>query len=167
VKEYDILARRTTADVVISLENTSSSLISPAVYEAYSLPQIRDYVDVLHAHGKKAVLHMCGCLKALLPVIRGTGLDGINAVTPPPVGTTSFEDVLDAYGDDFLLFGGILCPTFFHRPDLKPDEIRAFLDRLYTPRLRRANLVLWLAVDGLATPLERFLSVGQWMAQRG
>ena len=42
-------------------------------------------------------------------------------------------------------------------------ELCAFLDRLYTPRIRRANLVLCLPVDGLPTPLERFLTVGQWM----
>jgi len=39
--------------------------------------------------------------------------------------------------------------------------------RLYTPRLRMANLVLWLAVDGLTTPLQRFLAVGQWMRGGG
>jgi hypothetical protein len=37
------------------------------------------------------------------------------------------------------------------------------LDRLYTPRIRRANLLLWLGADGLPTPLERFLWVGEWM----
>ena len=28
-------------------------------------------------------------------------------------------------------------------------------------------LVLWLAVDGLPTPLERFLAVREWMDKRG
>ena len=101
LQEYEIVARRTPAEVVVAMENTSSTLISPRLYRQYSLPQIRDYVDVLHRYGKIAVLHMCGHLKALLPAVRETGLDGINAVTPPPVGTTTFEDVLDAYGDDF------------------------------------------------------------------
>jgi len=165
LREYEILARRSPAEAVIPVENTSSTAISPALYRTYSLPQIRDYVDVLHARGKKAVLHMCGQLKALLPAIGETGLDGINAVTPPPVGTTFYEDVLDAYGDDFVLFGAILDPTVFHRPNLRPDELHDFLDRLYTPRLRRAHMVLWLAVDGLATPLERFQAVNKWMAR--
>jgi hypothetical protein len=167
LQEYEILARRTPAEVVIAMENTSSTLISPRLYRQYSLPQIRDYVDVLHRYGKIAVLHMCGHLKALLPVVRETGLDGINAVTPPPVGTTFFEDVLDAYGDDFLLFGGVLDPMVFQKPGLRGEELLQFLDGLYTPRLRRAPLVLWLAVDGLATPLERFQWVAQWMSAHG
>ena len=133
---------------MIPIENTSSTLISPDLYRTYSLPQIRDYVDVLHQHGKKAVLHMCGHLKALLPVVRETGLDGINAVTPPPVGTTFFEDVLDAYGEDFLLFGAILDPTVFHGPGVSHDQLRAFLDRLYTPRLRAPTWSSGLAPTG-------------------
>ena len=44
LREYDILARRTTAEVVIPVENTSSALISSRAVSAYSLPQIRDYV---------------------------------------------------------------------------------------------------------------------------
>jgi hypothetical protein len=167
LQEYEILARRTPAEVVIAMENTSSTLISPRLYRQYSLPQIRDYVDVLHRYGKKAVLHMCGHLKALLPVVRETGLDGINAVTPPPVGTTLFEDVLDCYGDDFLLLGAVLDPMVFQKPVLSCEELSQFLDGLYTPRLRRAPLVLWLAVDGLPTPLERFQCVARWMSVHG
>ncbi len=167
LREYEILARRTTAEVVIPVENTSSMAISPALYRDYSLPQIRDYVEVLHQHGKKAVLHMCGHLKALLPTIRETGLDGINAATPPPVGATYYEDILDAYGDDFVLFGAILNPTLFHKSDLSRNELHDFLDRLYTPRLRRAHMVLWIAVDGLTTPLDKFESVNQWMSNSG
>jgi hypothetical protein len=126
-------------------------------------PFFRDYVDVLHQHGKKAVLHMCGHLKALLPAIRETGLDGINAVTPPPVGNTSYEDVLELYGDDFVLFGAVLTPSVFHRPGVSRDELRSLLDQVYTPRLRRAHMTLWLAVDGLPTPLEKFQIVAEWM----
>ena len=48
LREYEILARRTPAEVVIPVENTSSTAISPTLYRTYSLPQIRDYVDALH-----------------------------------------------------------------------------------------------------------------------
>ena len=167
LQEYEIIARRTSAEVVVAMENTSSTLISPRLYRQYSLPQIRDYVDVLHRYGKIAVLHMCGHLKALLPAIRETGLDGINAATPPPVGTASFEEILDAFGDDFLIFGAIFAPTVFHKAGLDCDELSKCLDSLYTPRLRRARMVLWLAVDGLQTPLEKFQCVARWMLANG
>lgn len=128
-----------------------------------SLSRIRDYVDVLHSHGKKAVLHMCGHIRDLLPGIRETRLDGINVATPPPVGNTSCDDVLDFFGDDFLLFGAVFDPSVLHKSRLSREELHDCLARLYTPRLRRANIVLWLVVDGLTTPLEKFLAAGQWM----
>jgi hypothetical protein len=167
LQEYEIVARSTPAQVVVAMENTSSTLISPQFYRQYSVPQLRDYVDVLHRHGKIAVLHMCGHLKALLPAIRQTALDGINAATPPPVGTATYDDILDAFGDDFLIFGAVLAPTVFHKADLDCDELSKYLDNLYTPRLRRARMVLWLAVDGLQTPLEKFQCVARWMAANG
>ena len=165
-REYTLVAHHSPALAVIPVENTSSTMISPEVYRRYSLPQLRDYTDILHAHGKKMVLHMCGHLKALLPVIREVNADAFNATTPPPVGTTYFEDVFDLYDDDFPLLGGIFPPQILHRADVTPAEIQAALDTLYTPRIRRANLVLWVGVDGLPTPLERFQAVQHWMKQQ-
>ncbi|MGO8704034.1 MAG: uroporphyrinogen decarboxylase family protein [Candidatus Brocadiia bacterium] len=162
-QEYEIVARRTPAEAVIPVENTSSTLTSPAIYERYSLPQIRDYCDIMHRRGKKVVLHMCGLLRNLLPIVRRTGCDGYNATTPPTVGDTTFDAALHILGDDAVLFGGILNPGVFQKPAVTAKEMRAELDRLYTPRIRRANLLLWLAADGLATPLERFLWVAEWM----
>ena len=97
-QEYEIVARRTPAEAVIPVENTSSTLTSPAIYERYSLPQIRDYCDIMHRRGKKVILHMCGLLRNLLPIIRRTGCDGYNATTPPTVGDTTFDVALDILG---------------------------------------------------------------------
>jgi len=167
LEEYEILARRSQAEVIIPVENTSSSLTSPAIYARYSLPQIRDYVRVIHRHGKLAVLHMCGHLKALLEEIRRTELDGINGLTPPPVGDTRYEDVLDAFGEDFLILGGVFPPEIFHQTDLTYPQFSAALESLFTPRLRRARFLLWIGVDGLPTDLERFEMVQRWVEKRG
>ena len=61
----------------------------------------------------------------------------------------------------------IMAPSVFHRPSVSRDELHAFLEQLYTPRLRQAHLVLWVAVHGLPTPLEKFLAVAEWMEKRG
>jgi hypothetical protein len=166
-QEYEILARRTPAEAIIPVENTSSTLISPALYERYSLPQIRDYGDICRRHGKKMVLHMCGLLKNLLPIIRRADPGGYNAVTPPTVGDTTFEHAMDLLGEDVVIFGGIFNGNVFQKPGATRGEIHAELDRLYTPRLRRAHLCLWLGADGLPTELDRFLAVKDWMDRNG
>lgn len=161
-QEYEAVARLSEAEAFIAVENTSSTLTSPDIYRRYTLPHIREYANILHARGKKLVLHMCGNLKALLPVLKETRADAFNAVTPPPLGTTTFEDVLDAMGEDFVIFGGLMDASVVHKPDVTPREIHDYLDALYTPRLRRAHLVLWLGADGLPTPSDRFEALSDW-----
>lgn len=167
LQEWEIVARRSPARALIPVENTSTTLISPRLYRELSLPQLRDYADLCHAHGKLIIFHMCGLLKDLLPDICETGLDGINAATPPPHGDTPLEHVLDVCGEDFIILGGILNGSVFQAPDVTAAQMRAALEVLYTPRLRRAPLLLWLGADGLPTPLERFLWVRDWFAEHG
>ncbi len=167
MQEYEIVARRSPAPALMPVENTSTTLISPSLYRRYSLPQIRDFCGVCHRHGKKAILHMCGLLKGLLPELAETGLDGINALTPPPVGDLPFEHALDALGDGLIILGGILDPAVFQKRGLTRRELWRALDRLFTPRLRGAPFLLWLGADGLPTPLDRFLAVGDWVASCG
>lgn len=165
-EEYRLTAQRSPARVVISVENTSSQLTSPEYYRRYSLPHLRDFVDIMHGAGKVAILHMCGHLKALLPVIRETGLDGVHAMTPPPIGDTPWEMGLDVLGNDTIIMGLLsMCLTNPVLPN--PEDIRERLDALVTDRLRRANLILVAGADGTPLPAEPFCRVRDWIMQKG
>lgn len=166
-QEFDICARRVPCQAFMLVENTSTTMISPAIYEAYSLPQLQDYSGILHKHGKQAILHMCGHIRDLLPLVKQTGADGINATTPPTVGNTHYEAALDAMGEDTLIWGGILDPAVFQNASVGAEAIARTLDAIYTPRLRRSRFLLWLAADGLPTPVERFLAVRDWFLRHG
>ena len=167
VQEYEILARRTAAPAIVPVENTSSTLTSPSMYRQLSLPQIAEYARIVHKHGRKFILHMCGLLKGLLPVLKETHLDGINGLTPPTVGDTPYEAALDALGEGLILLGAGFPGQVFQKPGATAGEIQSTLDSLDTPRLRRARLLLWMGADGLPTPLERFLAVREWMDRHG
>jgi len=164
---YEIYCRLSPAGVIMPVENTSTMLISPALYRKYTVPHLRDYAEIIHRHGKKMVLHMCGHLKGLLPYFRETGLDGINALTPPPIGDTPYELALDVLGDDFVLLGVSFNGAVFQSPFSTVSDIHRELDRVYTPRVRKANLVLSLFADGIPTDLWRFMAVRDWMEKNG
>ncbi len=166
-QEYEIVARAAPSPGLIAVENTSTTLLSPEIYRRYSLPHVRDYADIAHAHGRKLILHMCGHLRNLLTTLAETGMDAVNALTPPPVGDCPFEHALDVLGEDLVILGGIFPPEVLHRPAVTPEEIHRALDTLYTPRIRRANFLLWVAVDGLPTPIERFQAVADWFDRNG
>jgi hypothetical protein len=151
-------------EVVTLCENTSTRYISPDVYRRYNMPHVCDFVDIMHAQRKTALIHMCGHILDILPDIKQTRLDGVHALTPPPTANTPWETALDILGEDIIIIG-LLDPTVFCSGPV--GEIGAALDLLYTPRLRRAHFCLALGADGIAVPLERFLAVKQWMERRG
>ena len=149
------------------MARTSTSLISPNQYRTYCKPHLAAYLKILRDAGRLSVLHMCGLLRNLLPLLARTGMDGINALTPPPFGDCPFEYVLDTLGDDLVILGGLFPGDILHRPDVTAEDIWHELDALYTPTIRGANFLLWIGVDGLPTPLWKFAAVAEWMERNG
>jgi len=142
-------------------ENTSTYYISPKVYAKYNMPHQREFVEIVKAAGKTALLHMCGHVRDLLPLIRETGCDGIHTLTPPPTGNTPWEEALDVIGEDLIIMG-CLDPTIWVSGPV--EGIGPALDALITPRLREANFVLAPMSDGIPVPLKRFEAIRDWMA---
>jgi uroporphyrinogen-III decarboxylase len=120
----------------------------------------------MHAFGKKAIVHMCGHLKALLPEIKETGIDGIHALTEPPVGTCSFENALDVLGEDLIIIG-TLDPHVFLSPTAKPEEIEAAIKRIFNDRIKESNFILCARADGTPTPLWKYEMVKRAVEKYG
>ena len=155
---------RNPCSISVLCENTSTHFISPDVYRKFNGPHVRDFVDIMHDAGRRAVIHMCGHVRGILPDIKRTGLDGVHALTPPLTGDTPWELALDVLGEETFIVG-LLDPSVWCVGPVK--SIGPALDALYTPRLRRARFVLCLAADGLDVPYERFAAVKTWMERNG
>jgi uroporphyrinogen-III decarboxylase len=123
--EYYEVAAEAPGEVVRSFEDTSTTLISPELYRDWCLSQLQDYRDICRARGKLFVPHMCGLLKGVLPELRDTGLDGIEAVTPPPLGDTPIGLAREMLGPEVTLIGG-LDPTQF--VGATPDRTREMIE---------------------------------------
>lgn len=132
------------ATVIQFNENTSSSLISPSYYREHSLPHVRDYADLAHRHGKRFIVHMCGLLNALLDCFPETGMDGIHAVTPPPIGDTHYSTIRDRYGDQFVIIGRLNAQLWIGK---RRDEILGILQRMILKSLVQTPFALWITRD--------------------
>jgi len=88
LSQLEITAEHSPADMVYLFEDTSTTLISPTQYKDYCFDMINDYGRTLNAGGKLLALHMCGHLKALLPILNETVSDIFEALSPPTVGDT-------------------------------------------------------------------------------
>ena len=91
-RKAEIMADCSPYPVIYSVENTSTTLISPELFRRYCLPHLRDYGHIITGAGKIHLLHMCGKLKLLLSDIDTLPATGVEAFTTPPVGSTTFPD---------------------------------------------------------------------------
>ncbi len=153
------VASATPADLVVSVENTSTSLTSPAQFEAYCLPHLIDYGRIIEAAGKMHELHMCGLLKALLELIDTIPASSIEAYTAPTLADTRLAEGRRRAPSKCLV-GGTTCMTW-----LKPiDDIKAFIAGELEACGDHRRIVLTTA--GVAPPAccaETFRAVGDWI----
>jgi len=156
---YEVMAE-SPVEVQCIVENTDSRLVSPKIYEKYSLKHVKDFVDKIHAHGKIAIVHMCGKINDLLPLIKQTGLDGIDCLTPRPTGDVDFRGVYQIFGNKFVIHGA-LDPTKW-LPDYRTvDDIERSIEELIRDILDRP-FILCTAADGIpGIPIEKFKAIGK------
>ncbi len=159
--EYEIIAADFPGNTVVSVENTSTMMISPIIYEELSLKQVTGFIDTMHKHGKIALLHMCGHLRGLLSLIKKTNCDGIHALSPPPIGDTPFELALDELGKSLIIIG-TADSTLFHDKKTNRTAIRSMLDSIFTEKVKKANFLLWIVTDGIPADVEKFFWVNEW-----
>ena len=114
-------------DYVVSVENTSTTLLSPTVFEKYPWRHLSEYAQIITEHGKSHVLHMCGKLKALLPKIDELGSCSIEAYSSPPVGDTTIADRA-ALSPHTSIIGGTCATLWLKSADEICAEVEQDLD---------------------------------------
>ena len=105
LRKTEWLAAHSPSDVLYLVENTSTTLISPAQYRRFNVPHLRAYGERTRAAGRLLILHMCGHLKKLLPDLARIPADGFEAFTSPTVGNTTLLDGRGACPDQTLIGG--------------------------------------------------------------
>lgn len=157
--QVELLAERTPADLVVSTENTSTTLIGPPQFSKYCLRHLRDYGRAVEAAGKMHELHMCGHLKALLGEIETIPAASVEAFTSPTLGNTRLADGR-AGAPSKTLVGGTNVNVW-----LWPVErIRQYIlaELAACPDSRRVVLTT-AGVAPPGCPAETFRHIGQWL----
>lgn len=101
----EILADKWPGDMIYSTENTSTTLISPEQYRTYCYPHIQEYGRIVTGAGRLFVLHMCGHLRLLLPMLATLPVRAFEAFTSPTLGDTTLLDGRTACPDVCLIGG--------------------------------------------------------------
>jgi hypothetical protein len=146
------------AEVVIAYSaDITTRLVSPRLFQRYALPYLQEYARLLHAAGKLFVIHTCGDVRALLPLMRRSGIDGIDSLSEPPLGNTPFEVAMEVLGEGVCLVGGVspivLCNG-------TPDDVRRHVLDLFRRLPSRRNVLLCTSdATAYGTPLANLRAV--------
>ena len=120
VKELLSILSARTVDIVKKLDNTkiellevsetdtTTSLISPKIFEEFVLPYDRKIIKAAHNAGIKTTFHDCGKCMDILELIVETGTDAIETLAPPGIGgDADLVEIKRRVGDKVCLIGGI------------------------------------------------------------
>jgi uroporphyrinogen decarboxylase len=106
-------------------------LFSPATFRRFVVPYLQQVVEMTHRHGKKFLLHVCGAVRPLLPMIVDCGVDLLEPIQVRAEGMDPAE-LKREFGRDLCFYGGVdlqqvLCTW---PPARVADEVRRLIDVL-------------------------------------
>ncbi len=106
LRVVDVLAD-SPAQFIEMGDNFSVDVQPPHFYAEWSKPFYDEAIKRLHAKGKYAAVHIDGRLGGAIEMIRDSGADAGDAITPKPLGDLTAQQCRDAAGKDFILSGGV------------------------------------------------------------
>lgn len=118
-----LTCENSAADVFHSNDNMDQLMVSPELFTRYALPYYRRIADIVHRHGKVFSVHWCGRTDKLLPLLRGSGVDVVEAVVTRPMTDLTVEQALASLGGEVVMQGGVpavlMCREGGSRQDLE------------------------------------------------
>lgn len=100
-------ARRGVDAVLISSAFAGGGFLSPRQYRTFVLPFEAEVVRRIQATGVPVYTHTCGDIGDRLELMAETGIDGIDTLDPPPLGSVDLEDAKRRVGDRLFFKGNI------------------------------------------------------------
>ncbi len=100
-------ARRGVDAVLISSAFAGGGFISPRQYEQFVLPFEAELVRRIKAEGVFVYTHTCGDIGDRLELMADTGIDGIDTLDPPPLGSVDLADAKRRVGQRVFFKGNI------------------------------------------------------------
>jgi uroporphyrinogen decarboxylase len=79
---------------------------SPAAFKMFVVPYLSRYVDLVHQYSKKFLLHVCGAVRPLLPMIVDCGVDMLEPIQTRATGMDP-EGLKRDFGQDICFYGGM------------------------------------------------------------
>jgi uroporphyrinogen-III decarboxylase len=125
VEAYELLAD-SPAQVLSTGDNLDERTFSPKLFKKYGLPYYKQMSRILKAKGKIYKSHACGWVKHLLPMIKESGLDAIEAFAIEPMSDLSIKEAREILDGTISTMGGIPSVIMSHR-NMNIEDFREYV----------------------------------------
>jgi corrinoid protein of di/trimethylamine methyltransferase len=155
------------AEAVLWGGNFDDMVTYPDYYQKEIMPWVRKAAETLGEKGKIVICHTDGENLRLMDLIRDSGMDVAEAVTPYPMTKVKIEEYYRRWSEHLTIFGGI--PELLLLKETTTDEeFEAYLDHLFKVVAPGRRLILGI---GDTTPahahFERLVRIGERVQQEG
>ena len=117
-------------------DHATNEFTPPPILTKYLMPRWQRISARLHEHGRFVHSHWDGHSKTMLPYLKDTGLDAVEALTPAPMGDMTLDDIKAAVGDRIICLD--LLPAIHFLAQYTTEEMVEFARRaidMFAPRL--------------------------------
>ena len=117
-------------------DHATNEFTPPPILKKYLMRRWQRIADRLHAEGRFVHTHWDGNSRLMLPFLRETRLDGVEALTPEPMGDMSLEQIKEAVGNKMVVLD--LLPAIDFLPYRPLNEVLEFARRvidMFAPKL--------------------------------
>ena len=115
----------TACDIVRITEDLDINLVSLELFEKYAFPALKAYTDYVHSRGKLMVFHMCGRIRAFLPILQKAGMDAIHCLCAPDVGNTPMAEAREIFGNKTAIMSRVDANLLLRgRPEIITESVR-------------------------------------------
>lgn len=106
-------------------------LISPELFKRFVLPGFRRNIEIGKKYGKKVILHSCGAIREVIPLLIDAGIDGLHPLQAKAVGMDA-EFLAREFGGHIAFMGGVDTQhlLMYATPQEIKDEVRRLKDLL-------------------------------------
>ncbi|MFB3893641.1 MAG: uroporphyrinogen decarboxylase family protein [Phycisphaerae bacterium] len=121
-------------DIVYMADDTCNHrapMFSPATFKKFIVPYLSKMTGIAHKHGKKFLLHTCGAVRPVLPMIIDAGVDMLEPIQITAAGMDP-EGLKRDFGRDICFYGGVDLQHVLNEgtPQTVADEVRRLIDIL-------------------------------------
>ena len=150
---YEIAAG-SPVEIVLLGDNVTGDVVGVERFRSYLVPEYERLKKTLSGSGKRLAVHMDGRLSSLIEPIADTGIDIVEALTPPPVGDVTLAEARRAWKDKALWIN--FTSSVLIEP---PETVAAHTRELIEEAGSKRGFAISITEDAPVGDLERSMAV--------